>query len=286
MEEMIANQLDDSGMSDEMLDACGARLELLPLDEAVWVAQVLIECRRARAAEAELRGAVDGASSAALEVVAEDVAQVVLDAGEWLKTLWNIGYMGAGNFPTAPRSEFPVIEIEDVLKSALLQRIRSGRRPLPFPPPTRQGMPWHEVVESDECFVVDASLIRDEDDVVIGASIEGCTDWVACNSAREDLPLVVQHQGKGPLYKLTVDPFLCQLQRLPPQWTRRIVVEERAGYRSYFLEWPSEQNKPLRRISLRATNWERADAEAQYWVATHFPGMYGQVCFERSGEAD
>ena len=70
-------------MTDDALNTYAARLELLPLDEAVWVAQVLTECRRARAAEAELLGAVDGASSAALAVVAEDVAQVVLDAGEW-----------------------------------------------------------------------------------------------------------------------------------------------------------------------------------------------------------
>lgn len=32
--------------------------------------------------------------------------------------------------------------------SALINRLRSGRLPLPFPPPRRQSMPWYEVIES------------------------------------------------------------------------------------------------------------------------------------------
>lgn len=269
-----------AGLSDFTLDQYASRLEALPLDDALWVAELIAECRRARAAEVELRGAVDGASSEALQEVAQDVAQVVLDAAEWLRTLWNVGYMGAGHFPAAPRSEFPIVEVEDVLKSALLQRIRSGRRPLPFPPPTRQGMPWHEVVESDEEFIVEATLIRDEGDVVVGVSIEACADWVVCETLRADAELVVQHGGKGPRYVLLLDPLFCRLRRLAAEWTRQIVVQERAGFRTYFLEWPDPTKPAPRRISLRALNWERAEAEAQYWVATNYPEMYGRIRFE------
>jgi len=256
------------------------RLESLPLDDAVWIADVLAECRRARAAEASLRGAVVGASSDALQFVAEDVAQVVLDAAEWLKTLWHVGYMGAGRFQAAPRTEFPEVEVEDVLKSALLQRIRSGRRPLPFPPPTRQGIPWHEVVESDDEIMVDAALIREDDGSVLAVSIEGCADWSVWEVLQGDAELVVQHHGKGPLYRLSIDPFLSRLQRLPPQWSRRILVQERAGFRAYFLEWLDDGKPAPRKISLRAASWERAEAEAQFWVATNFPEMYGQIRFE------
>jgi hypothetical protein len=281
MNEFSANE-NQSPLSDAELDGYASRLESLPLDEAVWVAQVLTECRRARAAEASMVGAVDGVAADALQEVAQDVAQLVLDAAEWLKTLWNVGYMGAGNFPAKPRSEFPVIEVEDVLKSALLQRIRSGRRPLPFPPPTRQGMPWHEVVESEEEFIVDASLIRDEANAVIGVSIEACPLWGVCETRRPDSELVVQHQGKGPRYLLLIDPMFSRLQRLAAEWTRRIVVQERAGFRTYFLEWPDPAKPAPRKVSLRALTWERAEAEAQFWVATHFPAMYGQIRFEEA----
>lgn len=282
MNELQQMQTVDAAISDADLDAFASRLESLPLDDAVWVATLLVECRRARAAEASLRGAVDGASSDALQVVAEDVAQVVLDAAEWLKTLWNVGYMGAGHFQTAPRSEFPEVEVEDVLKSALLQRIRSGRRPLPFPPPTKQGMPWHEVVEGEDQFIVDAALIRDEAGALLGVSIEACTDWSICERRSGDAELVVQHQGKGPRYLLMLDPMFSRLQRLPPQWTRRILARERASFRTYFLEWPEEGKASPRLVSLRAVSWERAEAEAQYWVATHAPTMYGQIRFEEA----
>lgn len=280
MDDFSSKEPAAAGLRDSTLDQYASRLEALPLDDAVWVAELIAECRRARAAEAELRGAVDGASSEALQEVAQDVAQVVLDAAEWLKTLWNVGYMGAGHFPAAPRSEFPIVEVEDVLKSALLQRIRSGRRPLPFPPPTRQGMPWHEVVESDEEFIVEAALIRDDGNVVVGVNIEACPDWVVCETRRADAELVVQHSGKGPRYVLSLDPLFSRLQRLEAESTRQIVVQERAGFRTYFLEWPDPAKPAPRRISLRAMNWERAEAEAQYWVATNHPEMYGRIRFE------
>lgn len=267
-------------LSDAALDDYATRLESLPLDEAVWVAEVLVECRRARAAEAELRGAVNGASSEVMQDMAQDVAQVVLDAAEWLKTLWDVGYMGAGQFPTAPRTGFPLVEVEDVLKSALLQRIRSGRRPLPFPPPTRQGMPWHEVVESEQEFIVDASLIRDESELVVGVNVEACADWVVCEVRRRDVELVVQHQGKGPRYLLQIDPMFSRLKRLSAEWTRQIVLQERAGLRTYFLVWTDEGRSAPRHVSLRAMSWERAEAEAQHWVATNYPAMYGRIRFE------
>lgn len=265
-------------MSDEALEAIAARLESMPLDDAVRVAELLAECRRARQAENQLRAAVDGAASEAYQTVAGDIAQVVLDAAEWLKTLWNVGYMGAGRFPASPRSEFPAVEVEDVLKSALLQRIRGGRRPLPFPPPTRRGVPWHEVVEGDDEFLVDAELIREDDGRVVGANIEGCVDWIADESS--DGVYVVQHQRKGPCYRLSPNFPLSRLRRLPPQWTRRIVCRDRAGFRGFMLEWFDEGGGAPRRIPLKAATFERALVDAQFWVATYAPQMYGQIRFE------
>jgi hypothetical protein len=171
------------------------------------------------------------------------------------------------------------VEIEDVLKSALLQRIRSGRRPLPFPPPTRQGMPWHEVVESDDEFIVDAALIDDDVNGVIGVNIEACTQWVICETRQPGLEFVIQHQGKGPRYSFVLEP-VSRMQRLAAEWTRRILVRERAGFRAYFLEWIDPGTLAPRTISLRAVTWPRAEAEAQYWVAHNYPALYGQIRFE------
>jgi hypothetical protein len=47
----------------------------------------------------------------------------------------------------------------DITKSRLFWRIRSGKKPLPEPPPTCYSCPWYEVVEEDrphwtsECYV-------------------------------------------------------------------------------------------------------------------------------------
>lgn len=270
---------EDGRLEDETIDAFASRLETLPLDDAVWVAQLITECRRARQAEAALRaGRPTDALQEMEQEMEQDIAQVVLDAAEWLQTLWNVGYMGAGQFPAAPRSEFPRVDVEDVIKSALLARIRLGRRPLPFPPPTRQGTPWHELVESDESFLVDAALVRD-DDHVIGAVIEACADWQVRNEVVVDTEYIVQHQGKGPLYRLLLDSFSARLERVRPSVARRILVRERAGVRSYFLEWPGEGSS-MRSVQLRALSDERAESEAQHWVATRHPELYGQVRFD------
>lgn len=268
-------------LSDEELAGCAQRLECLPLDDAVWVARLIQECHRARQAEAKLHQSQGIAGVGEdLETLESDIAQIVLDAAEWLRTLWHVGYMGAGHFPAAPRSDFPAVEVEDVLKSALLARIRKGQRPLPFPPPTRRGIPWHEVVESNEEFVVEASLITDEESA-IGAVIEACTDWLICEESSAPAGWIVQHQGKGPRYLLCTDPFLSTLKRLPPAWSRRIVLQERRGVRSFSLEWPKADGGAML-VSLRAATWERAESEASHWVATKHPEMYGQILFERS----
>ena len=275
---------DDPPMSDDEIDACAARLESLPLDDAVWVARLIAECRRAR--QAAMTAHADHPAQQALQAMEQDIAQIVLDAAEWLQTLWNVGYMGAGHFPAAPKSAFPNVGIEDILQSALLARIRRGRRPLPFPPPTRQGVPWHDVVESDECFIVEAALVRDEDDPsrVVGAVIESCLDWQVRETRVPDVEYLVQHQGKGPLYRLLLDPFCSRLERVPPTVVRRIVVRDRAGIRSFALEWPAEGGA-TRAVPLRALSEERAESEALHWLATCHPELYGQVRFDVAAAA-
>lgn len=271
-------------LPEEELAAYAQRLERLPLDEAVWVARLVQECQRARLAEAKLRQNLGAAGVGEdFETLEGDIAQIVLDAAEWLRTLWHVGYMGAGRFPAAPRSDFPAVEVEDVLKSALLARIRKGQRPLPFPPPTRHGIPWHEVVESNEEFIVEAGLISDEGSP-IGAMIEACSDWLICEESSAPAGWIVQHQGKGPRYLLCIDPFLSTLKRLPPTWSRRIIFQERRGVRSFSLEWPKADGSAAL-VSLRAATWERAESEASHWVATRHPEMYGQILFER-GEGE
>jgi hypothetical protein len=268
--------------ADELMNFAG-RIEQLPPADAGWVDCLFQECLRARMHEAELlTGLSDSAETGNYgKEFAEQLAQVALDTAEWLKTLWDVGYMGAGSFPSQPRTNFPLVELEDVLKSALFARIREGKRPLPFPPPTRQGLPWHDLVDSqEETHVVTAEIVRDGQDQAIAAIIEACPDWQLIEEVASDREYIVQHRGKGPLFRLYLDPVSARLRREPPRWTRRIRLQERGGFRSYTLEWP-QQDERVQAVALRATTWERAESEAAQWVATKHPEMYGQVSFER-----
>ena len=251
-------------ISEEELAAMAERLETLPEEHAAWVVPLFLECQRARAAEARL--AAGGQQE-------NDATQIVLDTADWLRTLWEVGYMGGEAFPAPPRSAFPMVSVEDILKSALFARIRHGKRPLPFPPPTRAGMPWHEVVESDQAFTVRAEVDADG-----GVTIEGCTDWQRVAGDGNDC--TVQHRGKGPLYRLMADGAGSGiLQRRPPGEVRRLLRQSRAGISAYLLEWPRDGGG--QRVPLRAGDWERAENEAQRWVALNHPNLYGQIRFER-----
>jgi hypothetical protein len=258
------------------------RIEQLAPADAEWAARLFVECLRARTHEAELMsGPAEGDAGSNGNTIEAQLAQVALDAAEWLKTLWNVGYMGAGSFPSQPRSAFPLVELEDVLKSALFARIRQGKRPLPFPPPTRHGLPWHDLLESqDETHAVHAEIVRDGQHQAIGAIIDGCANWNIVEEVEIDREYLVQHRGKGPFFRLQFEQGVTTLRREPPRWTRRILSQERGGFRSYTLEWPQDDGK-MQSIPLRAATWERAESEADYWIASTHPEMYGQMSFER-----
>ena len=272
--------------ADELMNF-SERIEHLPAAESEWVNRLFQECMRARLSEAELlAGAAD---TSALPIAAgiddNQLAQVVLDAAEWLKTLWEVGYMGAGSFPAAPRTTFPRIGVEDVLKSSLFARIREGKRPLPFPPPTRHGLPWHELVEDPvKLHIVEAEVVRDERDQPVGAIVEGCSGWLIVEEisvSETGSDFLVQHRSKGPLFRLHTGYPVSSLRREQPRWQRKIRQQERGGVRSFTLDWPKTDGS-VQDVPLRAATWERAETEAAHWVATNCPEMYGQIYFERA----
>lgn len=61
----------------------------------------------------------------------------------WIRTAREAGY--GGGFGMQEREWLPTAS--DVSKSALLERIRSGKKPLPYPPPVGYACPWYAVVE-------------------------------------------------------------------------------------------------------------------------------------------
>lgn len=261
------------------------RVDELPPEHATWVNRLLQELLRARTHEAELlttqanSGDVTGNGAGALD---DQLAQVALDTAEWLRTLWNVGYMGAGNFRSQPRSAFPAIDLEDVVKSSLFARIREGKHALPFPPPTRHGLPWHELLEAaEQTHKVTAEIISDESGLALGAIIEGCAEWQVIEEKAEIRECVVQHQGKGPTYRLRFsEGVAAELHREPPHTSRKIRLQSRGGFLTYVLEW-SEGGDLHQVVPLRAATWERAESEAAHWLATTHPELYGQVRFER-----
>lgn len=257
------------------------RIERLSPEDAEWANRLFQECLRSRTHEAELMsGQTLGEEDVGGNLEAQ-LAQVALDAAEWLKILWNVGYMGAGSFPTQPRTAFPLVELEDVLKSALFARIRQGKRPLPFAPPTRNGLPWHDLMENrDKTHTVRAEIVRETQHQAIGAIIEGCANWNIIEEIEPTLEYIVQHHGKGSFFKLRFEQDFATLNCEPPRWTRQIRAQERGGFNSYTLEWPQDDGK-RQSIPLRAVTWERAESEAHFWIANKHPEMYGQVNFER-----
>jgi hypothetical protein len=263
------------------------RIEQLSADDAEWVNRLLQELLRARAREGELLAAQDSGgpqgAGAGERGFDEQMAQVALDTAEWLKTLWEVGYMGAGNFRAQPRAAFPAIDLEDVRKSSLFARIRQGKHALPFPPPTRQGLPWHELLEgSAPAHTVSAEIVRDEDGLPMGAIIEGCSEWQVLEEDAARQECVVQHQGKGPKFRLLlVDADSAQLRRELPTLTRQIHLQGRGGFNSYTLEWPQKEG-PTQFVALRAATWERAQSEAEHWLAMTHPELYGQIRFVSS----
>ena len=264
------------------------RVAQLGAADAEWVGMLLHEALRARTHEAELLA--DGAGTGgpldhAEGELDEQLVQIALDTAEWLRTLWSVGYMGAGNFRSLPRSAFPSIDLEDIRKSSLFARIRQGKYALPFPPPTRHGLPWHELLEgAEEAHRVDAEIVRDETGQPQGAIIEACAEWLIIEETTENQAYVVQHQGLGPVYRLRLaDGVAAELQRESPTLKRKISLQRRGGFHSYTLEWLGEDGR-TQLVGLRAATWERAESEAEHWLATTHPEMYGQVSFDRCEE--
>ena len=282
--EMALDDEDDADLfeavplEDDELAEFGERLERLPLDEAEWVARLFQECRRARTVESRLLAQIAG-SADQLQCQEQDLAMLVLDAADWLRILWDVGYMGGSHFPAMPRTQFPVIELDDVLKSALFARIRTGKGPLPFPPPTRHGVPWHEVIEEEGPHAVEAEVICDESGAPVSAVIEACRHWQVIGVPVAGREYSVQHNGKGPLFRLSLNSEGAQLARVPPSCVRRIRMRDRGGFRSFTLEWPRTDGE-IESVNLRANTWERAEAAAQQWIALNHSELYGQVRFE------
>ena len=272
--------------ADELI-TLAERIAQLPAADAEWVDMLLRELLRARAREAELlaeQASVRHETEAHSVELDDQLAQVALDTAEWLRTLWNVGYMGAGSFRSQPRSAFPAIDLEDVRKSSLFARIRQGKHALPFPPPTRQGLPWHELLEDpgQRSHRVDAEVVREETGLAFGAIIEGCAEWQVMEECVENKEFVVQHQGKGPTYRLRLgDGATARLRREPPHTTRKIHLQGHGGFHSYTLEWPADgDDGRTQYLPLRAATWTRAESEAEHWLASTHPELYGQVRFE------
>lgn len=258
-------------LAEDALLAFAERIESLPAEHMDWVVELYLECRRAREAEAHR------IANSTTEQSTEDPTQLVLDAADWLRTLWEVGYMGSEALPAQPRTDFPQINVEDILKSALFSRIRNGKRPLPFPPPTREGVPWHEVVDSDGPISVRAEVTPTDECV-----IEACGNWLIKSRGPTENSYIVQHRGKGPIYHLQLDGRGGgTLHKRPAEIVRRIVRLDRVGIVAWLLEWPRESGG-MAQIPLPATTWERAESEAHRWVALRHPDLYGQIRLERS----
>ena len=158
--------------------------------------------------------------------------------------------MGVGSFPEQPRSAFPVVELEYVFKSALFARILEGKRPLPFPPPTRNELPWHELVEgASVTHHINAEILRDDQGQAIGAIIEGCSEWKIIEEI-SDCEYLVQHRGVGPLFRLQCDVFDAVLSR---RATSLDAPDRPTAGSRRISKLHTRMNKKRRELSIRST---------------------------------
>lgn len=281
-------KLDKPLDADDLIELA-ERVAGLPAADAEWVGMLLQDLLRARTREAELLAGQSGVRYAPVSDLPEiggslndQMAQVALDTAEWLRTLWNVGYMGAGSFRSQPRTAFPTIDLEDVRKSSLFARIRQGKHALPFAPPTRHGLPWHELVEGQgQIHDVQAEIIHDNAGIPLAAIIEGCSEWSILKQIDGSREYRVQHQRKGPIFRLQMTVgTAARLRREPPVMECKIHLIEHGGLHSYTLDWPDSDGQ-AHFITLRAATWARAESEAGHWLATNHPELYGQVRFTR-----
>ena len=75
--------------ADELMNFA-ERIEQLSPADAEWVGSLFQECMRARMREAELLSGLTEAGATESTEFDAQLAQVALDAAEWLKTLWNL----------------------------------------------------------------------------------------------------------------------------------------------------------------------------------------------------
>ena len=63
-------------------------------------------------------------------------------------------------------------------------------------------------------------------------------------------------------------------------YAHAFTVKQKLRYRQFLSL--CEEIGAIAQVPLRAPNWERAEAEAQRWVALRHPDLYGQIRYERS----
>ena len=127
--------------------------------------------------------------------------------------------------------------------------------------------------------------MHDADGRLLGVQIEADNGWqfVDTGATSDASTTIVQHRGRGPLFRLELSPTTSRLTRLPAQHHQPIRLRERGGIRSFSLEWSLSGAKPIA-VPLRAATWERAESEAAHWIATQHPALYGRVAFLRADD--
>lgn len=171
--DMALRPLDDAELESIELELA----RLLDGEARASLARLVAEARRARSAEcAEHKHAVDLARLAEPNPLTAQEVELVEHTVEWMKTREAAGW-------TAKPGR------EDVQKSALLQRIRSGRAPLPVPPPTSWGYPWYALCDGNEEHKVRVSLSGDGT-----ANINQCR-WQVVEELERGVSFVVTHEG-------------------------------------------------------------------------------------------
>ncbi len=145
----------------------------------------------------------------------------------WIRTVRRTQKYGEGKYPWFP-------SWIDMKKSSLFWRLRSGKNPLPSPPPTSFSYPWYDVIENANPHWVDGMYVQHVDETLftsyayINQTPYIVKKWV---DAEETIPSVVAygdylfHVFKGPHQVKQVTSAGVEPLTIYGWWIQRLFTE-------------------------------------------------------------
>lgn len=213
-----------------------------------------------------------------MQSLTEEVAQTQRD--QWIIAVAVLKWADV-LLKSAKKSRLADLTEIDLLNSGLFRRLLMGKRPLPFPPPLKHGVPWYEAIEAEEINeLIDLGIVPDHvapkpdlSDGIQRLVINGCY-WDVLSVVDPEDEFLVIYQAKGPVFRLRRERQGWRLVRTAPEIVADVV---RSGGSYYDITFPDASSLQGENLHLFAHNQEELRLEILYWLARTHQHLYGKV---------